>query len=128
MKGFHDGCKLQVGALVFLEEVVEVEWVVDIGLVDGCHGIPLHAVLAQQLDGLDDTLPGGLAVAGESVLVMEGLWAVDGEPYEEMVFGKELAPLVVEQRAVGLQAVADLPPLCVTFLQLDGFPIEVQRA
>ena len=110
------------------EETVEFERVGDVGTVDGGHGVPLDAVLAQQLDGTNDALPGGLAAGGEAVVVVEGLRPVDGEAYEEMVFGKKLAPLVVKQRAVGLQTVGYLPPLSITSLQRDSLAVEGERS
>ena len=106
--------------------MVEFQRMGDVGSVDGGHRIPLYTVLAQQLDSTNDALPRGLAAGSEPIMVVKGLRTVDGEAHEEMVCGEELAPLVVEQRSVGLQSVGNLPPSSIASLQFYGLPVEVQ--
>ena len=124
--GAYDGRELEVGTADGLEETVEGERMVGVEAVDGGHGVPLDAMLLQQADGVQDGVEGGSAVGGETVAVVQGSGSVDGEAHEEMVFGKKLAPFVVEEGAVSLQAVGDLPPLGVAPLQLNGLAVEVQ--
>mgnify|MGYP001501797185 CR=1 FL=1 len=59
---------------------------------------------------------------------MKFLWSVDGDAHEPVVLAQEAAPLVVEQRAVGLYRVGDTPTRAVLALQLHRFSVERQWA
>lgn len=57
---------------------------------------------------------------------MELLWAVNGDANEPMVLREEIAPLIRQQRAVGLDDIGYLPSARVFALQLKRFFVERQ--
>ena len=52
-------------------------------------------------------IEGPLAFAVAAIAVMDLLRAVEADAHHEVVFLEEAAPLVGEQRAVGLQGIGD---------------------
>ena len=92
------------------------------------HRVPFHTMLLQQFDASHDLLERRLSAGRMAVAVVEGLWTVDGDAHEEIVFAEETAPLVVEQRAIGLDAVGDGASAAVDALQLQSAAIEVDGA
>ena len=73
---------------------------------------------------MGDFFVSGLAGLIDAVGVVKLWGAVDAQADEEVIFDKELAPLVVEQGAVGLDGVGDFFAVGVFFLQFDGFAEE----
>ena len=55
---------------------------------------------------------------------MELLRSVDAHAHQESVFAEEAAPLGREQRAVGLQAVVDVPAAGIVALQFERTAVE----
>ena len=102
-----------------LEEAVELCRVGRVEAVDGGHGVPLHAVLLEQADAAHNAVERPLAQR-----VVQAARAVDAYAYEEALVAEEAAPLVGEQRAVGLQAVVYVAPPCVAALQLQSAAVE----
>ena len=54
LDAFDDGSKLQVGATVLFEEMIEFERIVGIKIVDNGHGIPFPTVFFEQSDAVHD--------------------------------------------------------------------------
>jgi len=68
-----------------------------------------------------------LAAFGDPVLVVDFLWSVDRQADEEAVLLQKLRPVLVEQRAVGLQVVLDpLAGLRMLLLQRNDLAEEVE--
>ncbi len=101
----HDGRKLQVLAPVVAEEAVKLQRVVGIVVVDHRHRVPFHTMLLQQSDALHHLHPRRLALPGAAVLVVKLLRPVYRDAHQPVVLTQKLAPLIGEQRAVGLYAV-----------------------
>ncbi len=58
---------------------------------------------------------------------MEFLRAVEADAGQEMMFGQECAPVLVQQDAVGLQGIGDELTVCaVLFLKIDDLFIKIQ--
>jgi len=52
---------------------------------------------------------------------MEGLWTINGDPYEKIVFSKEFTPDLIEQDTIGLKSILDLLPIGIALLERDHF-------
>ncbi len=103
---FDDGDELHpLRAQVVAEEPIDVASVALVGRVDRAQDVELHPVAAQQPPPVHHLVPGALRPPVDTVGVVQLLGAVDAEADEEVVLGEELAPLVVEQDAVGLERV-----------------------
>ena len=124
---FNDGRELQVLATDALEEIIEFERVVGVEVVDNSHGVPVHAVLVEQAYALHDAMEGGKPCAIAAVLVVKLLRSVDRHAHQPTFAFEEFAPFVREQRAVGLNAIADDAPLSVALLQFHSALVEVER-
>ena len=124
----HDGGKLDVVASQVLEEAVELVGIVGVVVVHHRHAVPLHPVLLQQVDALHHLVERGASLLVLAVLVVELLRAVDGDAHQPVVLLEEPAPLVGEQRAVGLDAVVDGASAGIFLLQLHGPLVERQGA
>ena len=64
---------------------------------------------------------GRLAALAPSELVVEVFGAVDAQAHQKVVFLEELAPRIVQQRAVGLEVVLDAFPLAYFFWSATTF-------
>ena len=108
------------------QERVDDATVLTVRGVDGREDVPLHPVALEHVEAAHHLVEGGLAALVDAVGVVHLTGAIDRDADEELVLGEELAPLVVEQRAVGLQGVADLlARLGEPRLQLDDESEEV---
>lgn len=120
----HNGGELDVVATDAFEEVVEVEGVVGVEVIDHRQRIPFHTVLVEQVDAPHHLAEGGAATGRAAIFVVKLLRAVDGDAHEEVVFLEEAAPLVGEQRGVGLNTVVDGAAAGVGALEFQGTLIE----
>ena len=123
----HNGGELDVVAIDAFEEVVELEGVVGVEVVDHRQRIPFHAVLVEQVDAPHHLAEGGTATRRAAIFVVELLRPIDGDAHEEVVFLEEAAPLVGEQRGIGLNTVVDGAAAGVGALEFQGTPIEGDR-
>ncbi len=116
-----DGDKLHLGRLhLVAQEAIDLQRILAGKVVDASQGGKLHLVLVQQRHRRHHLLEGATAGAVDPIGVVQQLGAVDAQANEEVVGRQKLAPLVVEQDAVGLQIVGDHHPLRLVFaLQLD---------
>src|SRR5690606_13218968 len=97
-----------------------------VAAVDDRQRIELHPVLAQEAEPAHDLRVGGMASAVDPVGVMEVGRAVDTDADEEVPLPEETAPVSVEERAVGLEAVEDFFAAGVPLLEGDGTAEEIQ--
>ncbi len=108
------------------EKAVDVQRPPGVLAVDDRQGVEGDAVFLQPLGGGEDAVERGLAPLGHAVGVVQVFRAVDAEADEEMVLAEEAAPGVVQQDAVGLQAVEDpLAVGAVLLLQVQDLAEEV---
>jgi hypothetical protein len=87
------------------EEAVDLASVVGVGGVDRRQGVPLDPGFLKEGEPTHDLVERTRAALVDAVGVVELLRAVDREPDQEVVLFEEGGPLVVEQRAVGLDGV-----------------------
>ncbi len=114
-------------ANLILEEAVYIERPLGVHPIDDAEYVEGHAMAMQHLRRGEYFVEGRLAVLGHAIAVMQFLGAVDAEANEETVFLEEQSPLVVEQRAVGLEIVLDaLVRLLVLLFELDHFVEELK--
>ena len=120
--------ELNILAAVLLIEMIDIERMVGVVVVHHAHCVPLHAVLLQQAYAAHHLMKGRLASASTAIGIVKLLRPVDGDADEPVVLTKKLAPLVGEQRAVGLQAVVDdVASVGIGLLQLQHTLVETQR-
>lgn len=109
------------------EEPVESRGIVGVAAVDYGQRVPLHAVFLQQRHAPHHRLERGASLPVAAVEVVRLGRSVERDSHQPAVFAKELAPRIVQKRAVGLDAVVDLPSVGVTPLQFDHAAVEVAR-
>ncbi len=123
-----DRDELQVGrAQLAAQETVDVERPRRIESIDAGQRVERHAEALQHLRGRVHLVERRLAALGDPVVIVDVLRAVDGEAHQETMLLEEARPVLVEQRAVGLQVVFDaLSGLRVLPLQRDHLAEEVE--
>ena len=75
--------------------------------MDDGEGVEFGFVFFEEVDAAHDEVEGGFSAFVDAVEVVEAAWAIDGEADEEVVGVEELAPVGVEECAVGLEGVVD---------------------
>ena len=78
----------------------------------------------QPLQRGDDQMMRGRARAVAPVVIVNFCRAVEAETDEELVLGKETRPVLVNQRAVGLERVLDFAAGAIALLQFERAPVE----
>ena len=124
-QSFHQWNELDEAGTDLLEEAVDFERFLGVDPVDDCQRVEFDAVFFEQFEPVVHPFIGGIAFFIHAIGVVEFRRAVDAQADEEMVFGKEFTPFVVQQGAVGLQGVADLSATGVFLLQGNRFPEKV---
>jgi len=89
------------------EEPVQLLGAADVRLAEHAKDVELHALLLEQLDALDHALPGAAALLVDTVAVVHLFGAVEREAHQPLILAEEVAPVLVQQDAVGLDGVAD---------------------
>ena len=120
--------ELQVGrAQLAAQEAIDVERPRRVVAIDARQRVERHAEPLEHLRRGIHGVERRRAALGDAVLVVDLLRAVDGEPHEEAVLLQEPRPVLVEQRAVGLQVVLDpLSGFRVFPLQRDDLSKELE--
>ena len=115
------------GAQLVPQERVHHPAVVAVDGVDGGEHVPVDLVALEHVQAPHHPVEGGLAALVDPVGVVHRPRAVDGNPDQEIAGLQELAPLVGQQGAVGLDRVQHpLPGPRVLTLQFDGAAEEIQ--
>ena len=91
-----------------------------VGGIHGGEGIKLYAVFQQQVEPMHGATEGALAPCILAIDVVQMLGTVDADADTELMIAEELAPVVGEQRAVGLQRVQHVAVLAILLLQCHG--------
>jgi hypothetical protein len=89
-------------------------------------GVERYVMFLQQARRPIDLVKRGLSAFAFAQLVVQVFWAVDAEAHVETVFFEELAPLVVQQHAVGLEIVFDVFCSRILLLKLHNLSKEIQ--
>ena len=116
---FHDRGKLNIVALYLLEEVVEIQRIVGIEVIDYGQGIPLYIMFLQQVDTSPHLLKRGQPLLVSAVFVMKLLRTIDRDPHQPIILLEEAAPLISQQRAVGLNGVVNGSARPILLLQFN---------
>ena len=104
-----DGDELdEPGAQVVSEVAIDLQWMVLVRRVHRAQDVELHVVLGEQLEAPQHPLGRGVSPLVDPVAVMELRRPVDADADQEAMLGEQLAPGIVQQRAVGLDGVLDL--------------------
>ena len=105
---FDDRDELDVShAEVVAEEAVDVERVVLVRRVHRAEDVDVDFVLAEQLVSAQHLVEGRVALLVDAERVVQLARTVDADADEEACSREQLAPLVGQQRAVGLDRVFD---------------------
>lgn len=94
--------------------------------MDGRERVELNAVLLQQREAGHDFVECRLPAFVDAVGIVQVSRPVDAQSDEKFVFCEKFAPLVVEQRAVGLKRVFDRAALGVASLEFNDVTKKVQ--
>ena len=122
----HGGQELHVAAADRVaEEAVDLRPAPLREAVDHAQRVVLHPAAAEELHRAHDAGESGPAALRQAECVVYILGAVEREPHQKVVGGEELAPPLVDQRAVGLQRVLDALAAGVFALQLHRPGVEV---
>ena len=119
--------ELQVPGAEAGAEVEQFIGVVGVEVIDEDEDVVFDVVFFAAVNGPHHFVESSGAGMVGAVVVVVLFWAVDTDADEEVIFAKELAPLVVEEDGVGLQSIADdLAGYAVFPLQLDELLIEIE--
>ena len=108
VKAFDNRRKLDVTAADGFVEIIDLQRMVGIEIVYHSHSIPLHAISVQQFNALHHLGIRWLTASVFTICVVELLRTINRYAHQPMVVGEEGAPLIIQQRSVGLYAVLDL--------------------
>ena len=115
------------GAALVAQEAVDLAAVVAVRGVDGRERVPLDARRLQELEAADHLVERAAAALVDPVGVVQLARPVDRDPDQEVVLLEERRPLLVEQRAVGLDRVdGPLAGLEVPVRELDRAAEELE--
>ena len=102
------------------EEVIDIQWVVCIGRMDGAQDVYVDAVLQQEMPAAHHLLEGAGAALIDPVGIVQRLRAVHAQPDQEAVLFEESRQFVVNLGAVGLDRMQHgLTGFLIFFNQLD---------
>lgn len=87
------------------QEAVDLQAIRRIGSVDAGERIEFYLMLMQQLSSAHHGWEHRFAALILAVGIVQPFGAVDAETYKKSVFVEERAPLVIKQRAVGLEGI-----------------------
>ena len=93
-------------------------------LYDG-EGVKLDVVFMEYFDAAHDAVEGGTLAFVDAVVVVIFFGTVDRNADQEFVYGEEFTPLVVEERAVGLEGIVDRFSVGIFFLEGNNLAKEV---
>ena len=115
------------GAGFVPEKAVDLEGVISVEPIDGGQDIIFHPMLLQQPQASHHPVKGWLAALVHPVGIMQLPGPVDTDADEKIVLAEELAPVVVQERAVGLHGVLEghARPL-VLVLEINGPPVKIE--
>ena len=123
----YNRCKLDVVAVNFLEEMIEVQRIVCVEVIHYGQGVPFYPVFLQQVDALHYLGERRASLTVLAVLIVELLWPVDGHAYQPVVLFEEFAPLIRQQGTVGLDTVVDGTSPGIFLLQFHYSLVEAER-
>lgn len=124
----HTLYELEVSNFMLYKKVPDLIRMLNVFIVEKYEDIELDVVFLTSLDGGHYAVPCSLAGMVLSVEVVVFLRAIQAYAYKELIFSKELAPvIVIEQNSVGLQGICnDLPIGSVLLLKLDDALIKIE--
>ena len=102
VKALDNGGKLQKIAANAFEKAVEFERLAHVEVVHYGHGVPFHAVSRQEFHAVHHLPPGAAPRSREAIAIVHLFGAIDGDAHQKVVFSQKSAPVIGEQRAVGL--------------------------
>lgn len=75
--------------------------------MDHTQDIARDVVLPQKPVSTHRLLVGGTTALGDAVSVVHLLWSVQAKPHGKAFLGKKAAPVLIEERTIGLYPVGD---------------------
>lgn len=128
VKALDNWGELQEIAANSFEKAVEFEGLAHVEVVHHGHGVPFHTVPRQEFHAVHYLPPGAAPRSREAVAIVHLFGAIDGDAHQKVVVGQKSAPVIGEQRAVGLQGIVDVLAGCVLLLQRQRLLVERPRA
>lgn len=120
-ESLNQGDKLVESATDGLEKFVNLKGVVGIVTMHHRQGVVLHLMALEDLQASHDLIESGLAGLVRAIEIVEMSRPVDGQAYQEFVFGQKLAPFRIEQDSIGLDGVGHRTTLSVLRLEFHHF-------
>ena len=109
-----------------LEKIVYLQRAIHVGRSYAGQNVELHLVLQQHVHPAHYGVERALARGIEAMGVVDFLGPVEAQAHQPVALRQEAAPLVVQQRAIGLQRVTDPHIAGLHSLEFDGPAVEVQ--
>ncbi len=103
------GDKAEVLGFDILEEAIHFQGMLDVFGVYHTQQIDREFILAQQAIALHHLLVSRFLAFVDAIGVVKSLWAIQAQAHSELFCCKKAAPGIVEQYAIGLDAVGDTP-------------------
>ncbi len=104
----HNGDELhEVRADLVAQEAVHLQGVIGIGGVDSGQDVELHLVLLQESCGTQHLVECRSASFIHAIGIVHGLRAIQTQPNQEVVLAEKLAPVVIQEDAIGLHRMPD---------------------
>src|SRR3990172_4980047 len=117
--------ELEILPADLLEVAVDLRRMLDVDVVDHAEEVDVHFRFAEHMKSLDDLLVGRLLAFSHAVMVVQLSRAVETQADVKVLLGEKLTPLLVDRRAVGLNAVDEFFAFRkVFFLKVDGLAEE----
>src|ERR1017187_234979 len=94
--------ELQVIDAHALVKLVQFARLLHVGLAEHAQNVEIHFLRLQQLDALDDTLPGAALFLAETEAVVDLFRPIQRHAEQPLILAEQVAPVLVEQDGVGL--------------------------
>lgn len=108
-----------------LEEPIDLQRMIAVASADDGQRVERGGVLPEERQAAHHVIEGVATLLVDAIAIIHLPRAVDAQTNEKVLLAQELAPFVVEQRAVGLQRVVNLLPAGVLPLKRNGLAKEI---
>ena len=103
---FDDGDELhELRPDLIAQECVDALAMFFVGGVDGGQDVELGIVFLQQFNAAHHLVEGGIAALVDAIEIVNIPRAIEADTNQEVVFGKELTPFVVQRDGIGLECI-----------------------
>src|SRR6266571_5976625 len=98
----------ELGAHLVTQEAVHLQWVIGIRSVDRRQNVELYFMLLQQPRSTHHFLERRRTTFIYTVGIVHGLWTIQAQPDQEVMFVEKSAPIIIQEDAIGLHGVLNV--------------------